>query len=130
MIIQPLSVNFSDRSSPQNKIQHNQRSFITRKLHGTAPDEPGDSPEFTTTLYPRKLPRSRGCVPARRLTLLSCHKRVSRKGHPNSLPAIAFGDGRFPPFNRCFEELQKLATLKHLPLCFSNQLFHCGCVTR
>jgi len=28
----------------------NQRSFLTRKLHGTAPGGPGDSPEFTTTL--------------------------------------------------------------------------------
>ena len=28
----------------------NRRSFIARKLLGTAPDEPGDSPEFTTML--------------------------------------------------------------------------------
>ncbi len=28
----------------------NHRSCIARKLLGTAPDEPGDSPEFTTVL--------------------------------------------------------------------------------
>ena len=36
------------------------------------------------------------------------HKRVSRKRCPTSLPAIAFGDGRFPPWNSYFEDRQKL----------------------
>jgi len=35
----------------------------------------------------------------------------------------------FPERSICFEERQKLASLKHLPLWFSNQLLHSGCVT-
>ncbi len=47
--------------------------------------------------------RSRGCAPTRRLTLLSCHKRVSRKGHPNSLPC------GFPLFRYALQLRKKLA---------------------
>jgi len=47
--------------------------------------------------------RSIGCAPTRRLTLLSCHKRVSRKGHPNSLPC------GFPLFRYALQLRKKLA---------------------
>ncbi len=36
----------------------------------------------------------------------------------------------FPPCDTCFEKRQKLASLKHLPLFFSNLMTHYGCVIR
>jgi len=78
----------------------------------------------------QKKDQGRGVAPRTTLYSFVHHKRVNRKRCPTSLPAIAFGDGRFLPCDICFEERQKLATLKHLPLYFSNQMTHSSCVTR
>lgn len=55
-------------------------------------------------------PQGRGVASPLGALLFCTPQKSKQKKVPDSLP---FG---FPPFHSCFEEWQKLASLKHLPL--------------
>lgn len=87
--------------------------FLPRSKKGSRlPGETGDWHRFVKyKTGGRVLPktRPRGCDPARRLTLFSHHKRVSRKGCPNSWP---FG---FPTLRQVFCGSARCASLSRCP---------------